>query len=500
MKVSYKKTIRSQDPTEPTELSEVIDIVRTGVHRFWIDQIREESDKEKKNEIKKYKLPVFFPDVLIHDDKHKLSVSKSHSSTGIIQFDVDDYNLEKSKKDIQKINKHPSTVYSFVSPNGGIKFGVMTDFVCDVPSEIKDKHRMVWGVVKEELGDLVGRVDMNTNRVDLTCFLSYDPNAYFNESPEKIKVNRLVNKKYEEQQEERKKREEWKKENPKYTGNTSDDEVLDMLSYIPHTLPYDQRMKINFSVIEHFGNGSKQHLNNHWFHTDKKQLGKEIDSQIKSHTSHTGRSRGIGSLVFEAKKNGWKRKPTFKPVEEGIDEEQYLTPEESSKRLVEIIHKDFFEDKKDIMVNVEAGSGKTRTMYSVLSEYLLKNPQVKVAVFLKTHEMMNQFIDDMKENIKKYNDSLFDEKGMVGMKEKIPFNHHPTPLKGMRTTCKEIGREGSGITEDNYSVIGTSKCDDCYYQNIENCEYFDQYQGVMGKICNVRIYTHNRLFLKPPSL
>jgi hypothetical protein len=60
-----------------------------------------------------------------------------------------------------------------------------------------------------------------------------------------------------------------------------------------------------------------------------------------------------------------------------------------------------------------------------------------------------------------------------------------------------VGVEGSGITKENIGDIGTSLCGDCFYRQVESCNYFEQFEEGLGVMGNVRIYTHNRLFMKP---
>jgi hypothetical protein len=188
--------------------------------------------------------------------------------------------------------------------------------------------------------------------------------------------------------------------------------------------------------------------------------------------------------------------------------------DEATKRLEEIIHKDFFQDKKDKMVMVECGSGKTRTMYRIISKLLLDNPSKKVAIFLKTNEMMEQFVSDMEESIKSYNEQRMKDNGLTGMKNQYPFSHRAHRIRGMAEEhtmfvkeedkskatkahiCKELDREGSGITTSNIDVIGTSKCDGCW-RKVDGCDYWKQFEEYFGINSNVRVYTHGRLFQKP---
>ena len=137
MKVSFRDRIFSSS-SRCRELSDVIADISSGVHKALIEQIRIE-DKETRNQLKK-KLSVFYVDVFFEDDASSLSKSSCYKSTGIIQFDIDDYDVEKSKSIVKTINGCSSVIYSFLSASGGIKFGVRTDFKCS-DSTIKHKHK-----------------------------------------------------------------------------------------------------------------------------------------------------------------------------------------------------------------------------------------------------------------------------------------------------------------------------------------------------------------------
>jgi hypothetical protein len=484
MKLSYKQNVYSQTSTHHL-LKDIISDVRNDISiKEIVDEIRNEPDKDKRAELKK-KLPSFFVDVVFRDNKNSLTKSNDYSSTGIIQFDIDDYDEDKSRERIKKIVQHPSTIYCFLSPSNGIKFGVLTDFICS-DENLSQKHKIGYEITKEELKELLDGIELDTatSSVSQQCLVSSDSNAYFNEHPTKLEINNQVSKSYEEQQK------VVSTISTQYKG-TEDKEVFEALKYIPNYLRYKEREVINLSLIDYFGSGAKSVLMNHWNKSDRKKLEKQIDGYIKSHLSRGGNKITIKSLFSIAWKNGYRGNQVLQTTTEEPTyySDNYYSPDESNKQLEKIILTDFFEDKKDKMVLVECGSGKTRTMFQIISKFLFSNPNKKVSVFLKTHEMMDQFVDEMNKHINEHNEGDY--------KKRFPFYHRPHRIKGMGESCKELDRPDSGITKQNLDVVGTSKCDDCYFRNIETCEYFEQYENYYGIQSNVRIYTHNRLFLKP---
>ena len=132
----------------------------------------------------------------------------------------------------------------------------MTDFDCNDKDTIGHKHKLAYTIVKDLVADLLKGyvIDEATSSVSQTCLLSYDNNAYLNKSAEKLTVNSQVDKNYKKAQAEERERQ---KLYSKYKKTTDDDEVLEALNNVPRNLRYDDRTDINFSVIDHFGNGAK---------------------------------------------------------------------------------------------------------------------------------------------------------------------------------------------------------------------------------------------------
>jgi hypothetical protein len=86
------------------------------------DAVRNAPSKLKKDKIKAA-IPSFFPCL----DPTSLT---DHVSNGVMQFDLEhhDHSQEQINQIKQIVDKYPHTVYSFLSPSGGLKFAVQTDF------------------------------------------------------------------------------------------------------------------------------------------------------------------------------------------------------------------------------------------------------------------------------------------------------------------------------------------------------------------------------------
>ena len=492
MKVSFRDSIFSSS-SRCRELSDVIADISSGVHKELIEQIRIE-DKETRNQLKK-KLSVFYVDVFFEDGASSLSKSSCYKSTGIVQFDIDDYDIEQSKNTLKQINGCSSVIYSFLSASGGIKFGVRTDFKCS-DSTIKHKHSIAYSMAKDELSELLEtlEVDDAVGSVCQQCYLSYDKNAYLNLDAEKIILNDRVNSKFDKEQN---RIDAKAKKDAEYvaTNTTDEKDVLDALSCINKSISYEERLEINFAVIDFFGDRARHILLAHWNVDDRVKLERDIDSQIRAHKSATSGGYTVATLFYHALKTGWTRQVSV-AVSSGskatYDYDKFYTTDEASSRLKSIIADDFFRDKKDKMVIVEAGAGKTRTMYKVLSDYLNANKFVKVAIFLKTHEMIEEFVSAMNENIDDYNAKQ--ASGFAGLRTRIGYKHRAHIIKGQKMLCHQF--KNDKISETEIDSMGTAICNDCFYNFDESCNYLNQFQEYMGVLGNVRIYTHNRLFKK----
>ena len=128
MEVSYKESLFSEkSSTKP--LDEIVSDIRTGRYKDVVEKIRGIETKGDKKSLKS-QLPAFLVGVVLNDNQPSLSSSKNYNSSGIVQFDIDEYDIDESKKVLEKINQISSVLYSFLSPSGGVKFGVLTDFDC----------------------------------------------------------------------------------------------------------------------------------------------------------------------------------------------------------------------------------------------------------------------------------------------------------------------------------------------------------------------------------
>jgi len=436
---------------------------------------------KRANQIKKDNLPLFFPCVVLSDSS-KFGDNEYVMSTGLVQFDIDDISIEDSIKIREElINKIPYLYYAFISPKGGLKFGLLTDFKETNKTVIKDKFKLLYSIVRKHIVknvDSINDLDDQSNQIERACYLSHDKDAYWNDGCEVLEVNTEINEVYIENQKENEKIEQdqiqYNKNNLGYT--TSISEVQRALSYIPKDSRYHYREKINYSVFDELGSEGISLLYNHWMKTDRNKLKKQLEVQCKSHLQKRGNTISIGTLFKEAKENGFNFNP-YGMNNTGSyenDEPTYNEPKisvvDSKDRLKKIVS-DFFKEKKNVCALVEAGLGKTFEVLKYITEEFDTNKKIRVAYIVPDHTLGDDVISDSKE----YSD--------WSMSAITPFKS----IKGIGKLCQMI--PASDKDEDWF--YSDEVCNKCGIFHTDICQYHEQFKDNFAAL---RVYTKEYLF------
>jgi len=119
--------------------------------------------------------------------KRAASALVEHSGILIADVDLDDNPqlMDAGQMDAisQKLRSHYYTHFVFVSPSGGLKVGVKID------ATDADTHKAAFVTVREWFSETFGLViDKACSDVSRLCFLSHDPNAYYNAKSAVIKT------------------------------------------------------------------------------------------------------------------------------------------------------------------------------------------------------------------------------------------------------------------------------------------------------------------------
>lgn len=174
----YKKPVSNTTQNSIRNIESIIQEIKTSQELKTVcSKIRDIKDPDQKkqkklrNAIKEKELPYITPHGICQPSR-KDENFKEHS--GIIVFDVDDMDEVTTIK--AKLIEDPYLVFAFISPGGnGLKFGSSTDAVD------KQSHDTAWAVQAQYFKDTYSiKIDPEPKAVSNACFLSSDPDAYFN--------------------------------------------------------------------------------------------------------------------------------------------------------------------------------------------------------------------------------------------------------------------------------------------------------------------------------
>ena len=467
--VTYLQKLKVDKP-EILFIDEIIENIRTGKNKVLVEQIRQESDKNKRDDLKT-SLPAFFPSVTLNTIS---SLSESDGANGIIQFDIDKKDNPEIDFDLlrQKIIKIEEVLYLFESPSCGIKLGVLTDFKkhnSDTVDSVIARYKTAYKTTKESLfSDFDINFDDAVGTLKFSCFLSYDENAYLNKNCKIFKVDHLC---------------EYypTTKNTEITQHVSTEKIKELLQYIPCDLRYHERRNINFAVFNTIGDEGFCLLKTHWKNTDERKL----DRQLKTQRRYKKNYVDIRYLINEAKKHGYKFTGSRAINSKHAEYCDYkfsalFDPQGTIKKIKEIVEY-FFKNKKSTFLNAPAGLGKTHTVLECLNNI---DPDKKVLFLVKTHKLAEEIVQKFNE-IKKRNQKdkvfpsyLFEKTNKINHIKGKTYR----PDKG-HVLCENI------LNIEDYNKNGIhppiEECSRCF--SIDSCFYIQQFDMPFH---NIRLMTH----------
>ena len=171
-KITIFKNLFKTDVSFTITLSDAAKRIKEGKSKTLIEAIRNESDKEKRNDLKK-KLPaIIFAGVFEQRNKNGL---KEHA--GLMITDFDGIPSEDLEKEFEKIKQNKHVALLFRSPSGnGFKA------VVRIPPCTILEHEKYFKAFEEEFQYTY--FDKSNSDVSRVCFESYDPNLYYNSNAE----------------------------------------------------------------------------------------------------------------------------------------------------------------------------------------------------------------------------------------------------------------------------------------------------------------------------
>lgn len=189
MKITIKPQFYSKE-LKHVELDTLINMTKGGFAATTIQQLRAATTKEQKKEIKN-RLPIFYMGAY-SDLTGGVGREKDMTHTGIMVFDLD--GLEAGQA--TTIRNHlvstlikPFVSFAFISPSGGLKFGINTSFT----GQDNDFHKYCYKrltTLLVKLGLPEQNIDVSTCNFNRGTYLSHDPECYYNQTPATFSLDR----------------------------------------------------------------------------------------------------------------------------------------------------------------------------------------------------------------------------------------------------------------------------------------------------------------------
>lgn len=307
--------------------------------------------------------------------------------TGIVQLDYDTIKIiENSEKLKQKLKDNvPSLIYAFISPSGGLKAGILTDFYGD-GIEI-EKFKFAVEVVEDEVRRLIREPDIQFDPASKTlnqpCFFSSDRRIVANDEPPELPVREKAEKLFLNFQEAQKAR----ISSIQHIHTIDNEEVRSAFQRIPTNSGKTTKNIINTAVLNVFGQDGIEMIMNHWIFNDAKEAREGIDKLYQKTLHDRTNKIGIRTIIEEAKKHGWKNTTWNGRKTTGLEGREPTYPcklfpnvYDAVKRVQELID-NYFRLGVDTLIHAECGIGKTLLVLEKIAEI-----DDAVAIFIPEHE------------------------------------------------------------------------------------------------------------------
>jgi putative DNA primase/helicase len=165
-----------------TSLEQIIIDIREGKYKDKIEPIRRLQKEGKNSDVKELKkhLLAFTPSGVFKSKRTTKTISEY---SGLVILDIDNLSTEELKRIIPIIHLAFYTYAAFISPRGnGIKIIVPVN-------TSKEHHKVAYKQVAQYYEQALNiEIDTSGSDISRLCFVSFDPNCYFNKSAEKYEV------------------------------------------------------------------------------------------------------------------------------------------------------------------------------------------------------------------------------------------------------------------------------------------------------------------------
>ena len=169
MEITIFKTIKETDQPFYVDVEKIIERIKDGSSQELVRDIRSETDKEKRNELKQQ-----LPAICFSGKFSKRNDSSILEHSGLICLDFDGYESDKLLLQQKEILTNDRYTYSvFISPSGkGLKALVK------IPAEAEN-HKKFFNSLERHYDSKY--FDITCKNISRVCYESYDPLIYIND-------------------------------------------------------------------------------------------------------------------------------------------------------------------------------------------------------------------------------------------------------------------------------------------------------------------------------
>lgn len=352
-----------------------------------IDDIRSDKNKsiikkyksiKRQEQAKKFKKKLAMFEVCLD-----YGCSEGLRSNRLIYFDID--KKDNSNVDIEELKKSiialPQTKFAFISPSGGLKFAIQTDFIEDVSEVTKAKYKIAYDLVHNWLLSQFSFIhDGAVRMLTATGFTSYDKNAYFSKIPKPFLVAAEI--------------EDYEEPKPQAynTGSVIPESYAEELFLaVPKDVGYQDMLICNYMIMAYSPHNAESLILQHW-NKDAKKLKQKISSQKKN--AAFGSIKAVQNIILNS---GGKLPPT--PNHLGGKHRKLMIAEKCNHEFNDLLEPDaaqevmdqhiekFFNEKTSMCLRVSAGFGKTKTVLRSIARHAKFH---KILYFAPTHKFLDE--------------------------------------------------------------------------------------------------------------
>jgi len=181
--VSYYDSLYETKQKNYKTVLEIIDIIKSEKLKHHTDYLRQERVKEKRDNYKKDNLP----GVIFQGKFYARANNKIFQASGLTTIDIDEYDGDINKIK-QEVIKEKNVFLVFVSPSGALKLVIKTPII-----ENDEDYKIMYSQLLEYFKKFSPATDEKTKDISRFCFLSYDPDLYYNPNAEEFEYDPTLN-------------------------------------------------------------------------------------------------------------------------------------------------------------------------------------------------------------------------------------------------------------------------------------------------------------------